>query len=54
MANKEISPDSLARQMFIVTLLGVILYVTVVFTFIIGGNRREEAAAAKAQAGQHD
>jgi hypothetical protein len=54
MANKEINPDSLARQMFIVTMLGALLYITVVFTFIIGGNRREEAAAAKQQAGQHD
>jgi hypothetical protein len=42
MSNPDISPDSLAKKTFLVTILGAILYISVVFAFIIGGNRREE------------
>ncbi len=53
MAKQDISPDSLAQKTFVVMLLGAFIYITVVFTFIIGGNRQEESAEP-AQAGQHD
>lgn len=43
MAKKENSPDSLAQKTFLITVVGALLYITVVFTFVIGGNRREEA-----------
>jgi hypothetical protein len=43
MANKENTPDALARKTFLITVVGALLYITVVFTFVIGGNRREEA-----------
>jgi hypothetical protein len=42
MANKDITPDSLATKTFAVTILGALLYIAVVFVFVIGGNRREE------------
>jgi hypothetical protein len=43
MASKETNPDSLAKKTFAITMVGVLLYVTIVFIFVIGGNRREEA-----------
>jgi hypothetical protein len=43
MATKENNPDALARKTFLITVVGALLYITVVFTFVIGGNRREEA-----------
>jgi hypothetical protein len=43
MANKENSPDKLAEKTFLITVVGALLYITVVFAFVIGGNRREEA-----------
>lgn len=43
MAKKENSPDALAQKTFFITVVGAMLYITVVFTFVIGGNRREEA-----------
>jgi hypothetical protein len=44
MAKININPDSLAKKTFLMTVVGALLYMFVVFTFIIGGNRREEAA----------
>jgi hypothetical protein len=43
MAKKENSPDVLAQKTFLITVVGAIIYIVVVFTFVIGGNRREEA-----------
>jgi hypothetical protein len=43
MAKKENSPDDLAKKTFFITVVGALLYITVVFTFVIGGNKREEA-----------
>ena len=43
MANKENSPDKLAQKTFLITVVGALLYITVVFVFVIGGNKREEA-----------
>jgi len=55
MANPQITPDSLAKKAFLLTICGLTLYVSVVFIFVIGGNRREEAAAAKsAETVHHD
>ncbi|HKU41046.1 MAG TPA: hypothetical protein VJR89_22945 [Polyangiales bacterium] len=44
MAQKENSPDDLAKKTFLITVIGALLYIGVVFAFVIGGNRREEAA----------
>jgi hypothetical protein len=44
MAKTDITPDSLASKTFLITVVGAILYIGVVFAFVIGGNRREEAA----------
>jgi hypothetical protein len=43
MAKKENSPDDLAEKTFFITVVGAVLYITVVFVFVIGGNKREEA-----------
>lgn len=43
MAKQDNNPDSLATKTFVVTMLGALLYIAVVFVFIIAGNRREEA-----------
>ncbi|HKP56214.1 MAG TPA: hypothetical protein VJV78_05830 [Polyangiales bacterium] len=43
MANKENSPDILAQKTFFLTVVGALLYIAVVFTFVIGGNHREAA-----------
>ena len=43
MAKVTISPDSLASKTFLITVVGALLYIGVVFAFVIGGNRREEA-----------
>jgi hypothetical protein len=43
MAKLNINPDSLAAKTFFMTVVGAVLYITVVFAFVIGGNRREEA-----------
>jgi hypothetical protein len=42
MAKLNINPDSLAAKTFLMTVVGAVLYITVVFAFVIGGNRREE------------
>ena len=42
MAKKDINPDLLAKKTFLMTVVGAILYISVVFAFVIGGNRREE------------
>lgn len=39
MAKQDITPDSLAKKAFLITMLGAILYITVVFVFVIGGNK---------------
>jgi hypothetical protein len=43
MAKRDINPDLLAKKTFLITLVGAVLYIGVVFAFVIGGNRREEA-----------
>ena len=43
MAKKENSPDDLAQKTFFITVMGALLYIAVVFTFVIGGNHREAA-----------
>ena len=43
MADKEHSPDNLAKKTFLITMAGALLYIAVVFAFVIGGNKREEA-----------
>jgi hypothetical protein len=43
MAKVTISPDVLASKTFLITVVGALLYIGVVFAFVIGGNRREEA-----------
>lgn len=40
---KQQNPDALAAKTFMITILGALIYIAVVFTFVIGGNRREEA-----------
>lgn len=44
MAKQDVNPDALASKTFVVTMLGAILYITVVFVFVIFGNRRDEEA----------
>jgi hypothetical protein len=44
MAKLDVNPDALASKTFVVTMLGAILYITVVFVFVIFGNRRDEEA----------
>lgn len=41
MANQNVNPDALASKTFIVTVVGAILYIAVVFAFVIGGNAQE-------------
>jgi len=55
MAKQDVNPDALASKTFIVTMLGAILYITVVFVFVIFGNRRDEEARQQQlpPAGQH-
>lgn len=43
MAKQDDNPDSLAMKLFVVTMLGTLAYITVVFAFILAGNRREQA-----------
>jgi hypothetical protein len=38
MAKQKVDPDALASKMFVATMLGAILYITVVFIFVISGN----------------
>ena len=40
---KQPNPDTLAAKTFMITMIGALIYIAVVFTFVIGGNRREEA-----------
>jgi hypothetical protein len=49
MAKPDVSPDNLARKTFLMTVAGALLYITVVFTFVIAGNRREEQQAQPPQ-----
>jgi hypothetical protein len=49
MAKYNINPDSLAKKTFLLTVVGALLYIGVVFAFVIGGNRREEAAEQQGQ-----
>jgi hypothetical protein len=42
MAKVNITPDSLASKTFLLTVVGALLYIGVVFAFVIGGNRRED------------
>jgi hypothetical protein len=44
MKKSDVNPDSLATKTFFVTITGALLYVAVVFTFVIAGNRADEAA----------
>jgi hypothetical protein len=44
MAKVDVNPDALASKTFFVTLVGALLYITVVFTFVIHGNREDEKA----------
>lgn len=44
MSKADVNPDSLATKTFFVTIVGALLYVAVVFTFVIAGNRADEAA----------
>ena len=41
MANQNVNPDALASKTFIVTVVGAILYIAVVFAFVIAGNAQE-------------
>ena len=43
MAKRDVNPDLLAKKTFLITVIGAILYISAVFAFVIGGNRREEA-----------
>jgi hypothetical protein len=52
MAKREPNPDLLARKTFLITVVGAVLYISVVFAFVIGGNRREEAQDQRDQAEQ--
>ena len=61
MAKQNVDPDALASKTFIVTMLGAVLYIAVVFIFVIAGNEKttgegasEDAAAQAAQGHQHD
>jgi hypothetical protein len=47
MAKKDITPDpdALARKTFLMTIIGALLYITVVFVFVISGNRRDPSQA---------
>ena len=38
MARQHIDPDALASKTFLVTILGAILYIAVVFIFVIANN----------------
>jgi len=40
MAKQNVDPDALASKTFIVTVLGAILYIAVVFIFVIAGNEK--------------
>jgi hypothetical protein len=51
-AKQDTTPDSLAKKTFLITIVGAVLYITVVFAFVIGGNRREEAQEREQAAGQ--
>jgi hypothetical protein len=42
MAKHDVTPDSLARKTFLMTVIGALLYITVVFVFVIAGNRADE------------
>jgi hypothetical protein len=44
MANPNVNPDALASKTFIVTVLGAILYISVVFAFVIARNASEPGA----------
>jgi hypothetical protein len=47
MAKQDVNPDALASKTFVVTIVGAILYITVVFVFVIAGNRRDEEEQLK-------
>jgi hypothetical protein len=49
MAKRDINPDLLAKKTFLITVIGAILYISAVFAFVIGGNRREEAQEEQGQ-----
>jgi hypothetical protein len=40
MAKQNVDPDALASKAFFVTILGAILYITVVFIFVIANNAK--------------
>lgn len=44
MAKVDVNPDALASKTFLVTVVGALLYITVVFLFVIQGNREDERA----------
>ena len=46
MANQNVNPDALASKTFVVTMLGAILYIVVVFSFVIAGNAHEPGATS--------
>jgi len=58
MAKSNVNPDALASKTFVVTILGALLYIAVVFAFVIAGNAHEpgatttEPAVFNATAGQ--
>ncbi|MEY4578155.1 MAG: hypothetical protein RL701_2858 [Pseudomonadota bacterium] len=51
MTKIDVNPDALASKTFVITVIGALLYVTVVFSFVIGGNR-EIGEALKLEAAQ--
>lgn len=40
MAKQNVDPDALASKTFLVTILGAILYIAVVFIFVIANNAK--------------
>jgi hypothetical protein len=40
MAKQNVDPDALAAKTFLVTMLGAILYIAVVFIFVIANNAK--------------
>lgn len=40
MAKQKVDPDALASKTFVVTILGALLYIAVVFIFVIANNAK--------------
>jgi hypothetical protein len=40
--NNKVTPDGLATKLFLITIIGAFTYMTVVYSYVIGGNRRME------------